>query len=1172
MSVRTLFRSWLRWLRPKTATPIRRSSRLNLETLEDRCVMDAAMYLMGPYAPPTYEAPTTTYVASPSLTPTYTAPTTTAPTTTALTPTYTDPVYSAPAPEPYSINYAPPPGGTSTIEPTPAPQAPSLHITGISDDNGSSSSDFLTNDTTLTVFGTGTPGLNVYVMGKPAPVVVAEDGTWSAALDQQFNEGTHMISAWTISASGQSAFDTCSVTIDLTAPVATLVAPAYTADATTDVYVSMPSNWQADSDGTIYIDVDLNGDGAWEGSELGIASGAAAEDGTAKLTLASVSPGTYQIRARTPDAAGNQGLSAEATLTVLANEVERMPLYFEENAGQADEAVLYMARGHNYTIFLTSNGPVLALEAEVEVPVNEEPAPGSPAMPMPGYDPYATPVVGPIYVPMPGPMPMPEAPPVETELRRVVVPLGFELQWANTDATVFALDELYAKSNYYQGESEYTDIANFREIRYQDVYDGIDIAYQGDGNDLQFQFLVDPWADARRISLDYTGAEDVEISDSGDLILTLPGGGQVVQSAPILYQDIDGERVSVEGGYVLNWDGTVGFEIGAYDASHALVIDPTLRFSTYIGGSSNEDSSGSGVAMDIDGNDIYITGTTFSTNFPANSSGVFQTSNNGNADVFVFRANSSGARQYATYFGGAGADIGRGIDVDNDNAYVTGSTASTDFPNSSGVVQTSNGGNTDAFIFRLNSSGTRNFATYLGGSGDDIGWDIEVDTGFFGSRNDVYVTGQTSSSNLNTNSGAFDTSANGGIDIFVGKFNITGTTRDYLTYLGGSSNDVAYAIDRDDNEVYIAGYTDSNDFATRSAFQSSSGGGRDAIVAKFNSSGSQLRFSTYLGGSGNEEAYDVVESNGDRPVVTGYTTSGNFPTTTSRFQGDQGGTDAFLTRLNSSGSSLNQSTYLGGSGDDFGRSVRVDGSGRYYIAGNTNSTDFPLNQSLQGALAGNDDVFVTVLSSTMNRSQTSTYFGGTGSDVGYDLRLLGGDIVVAGVTGSNNFPATGGAFQTSNAGGTDAFAFRFTPTLQTGPPPGGGGGFVNPGADVFEQNNTSDRASFLGTLETGDAQDFSDLSINIQDGLIDRDWYRWTIGSSGTFNVNLSSINSAGDLHVRVYRRVGNVLVEIASSTQTGSVDSQAAAAGVSAGDEIYVWVFGFNFATGSYDLQVSLT
>ena len=342
-------------------------------------------------------------------------------------------------------------------------------------------------------------------------------------------------------------------------------------------------------------------------------------------------------------------------------------------------------------------------------------------------------------------------------------------------------------------------------------------------------------------------------------------------------------------------------------------------------------------------------------------------------DAFVTKLSAAGSTLvYSTYLGGSNIDQGFGITADGTgNAYVTGRTRSTNFPTANALQPTFGGGAFpyDAFVTKLNAAGsTLLYSTYLGGSGDDSGFGIAVD-----SAGNAYVTGDTSSTNFPT-ANALQPTLGGTADAFVTKLNAAGSTLLYSTYLGGSSGDqgLGIAVDSAGN-AYVTGGTNSTNFPTVNALQPTTGDTADAFVTKLNAAGSTLLYSTYLGGSSGDQGYDIAVDSAGNAYVTGFTSSTNFPIANALQPTFGGGTiiyssDAFVTKLNAAGSTLLYSTYLGGRGDDWGRGIAADGTGNAYVTGDTYSTDFPTVNALQPAFGGGftlNDAFVAKIGVTL---------------------------------------------------------------------------------------------------------------------------------------------------------------------------------------------------------------
>ena len=661
-----------------------------------------------------------------------------------------------------------------------------------------------------------------------------------------------------------------------------------------------------------------------------------------------------------------------------------------------------------------------------------------------------------------------------------------EFAGANPSARAEGLDPLPGKSNYFTGEDPKawrTNVPTFARVRYAGVYPGVDLVYYGNQQRLEYDFIVNPGADVNVIRFtvkDDAGNEhgSLRIGPNGDLVIPTTQG-EVLLRKPVVYQEraanrrretgvrtiglsASGSRRLVDGRYVLASAGEVSFQVGAYDRRQPLVIDPTLAYSSLLGGSGWDFGVSAGVAVDSAGN-LYIASGTASTNFPGTSGGFKGASAGCNlgggqicGDVVVTKINSSGtAIVYSTYLGGSGADGAYGLAVDGSgSAYLTGPTDSTDFPTTSGAFQEQFGGETagcasagiwppcgDAFVTKLGPTGsTLVYSTYLGGSADDYAEAIAVD----GSGN-AYVTGQTKSANFPTTSGAFQETSLAGLcgtsvcgTLFVSKLNATGNLA-YSTYVGGASGSFAAAIAVDTvGAAYVTGSAGWTDFPTTStAYQPTEPGG--VVFVKLDATGSSQLYSTYLGGLSSWEAGIglAVDAIGNA-YVGGLTDSPDFPVTAGAFQTSVSpwvGANGFVAKFDPSASgaaSLVYSSFLEGGIT----AVAVDPAGNAYLAGGTTSLNFPTVSPLQGQLSADTvcsntcgDGFVAVMDATGSQLLFSTYMGGTGTGYIDSLaRDSAGNLYVGGGTTSSRFPTTVGAFQTTFAGGgSDMFVAKISP-------------------------------------------------------------------------------------------------------------------------------------------------
>jgi hypothetical protein len=661
----------------------------------------------------------------------------------------------------------------------------------------------------------------------------------------------------------------------------------------------------------------------------------------------------------------------------------RLPLGFEPNLGQTDAQVKFLSRGAGYTLFLTGDEAVFSLHTGK---LNGDASTSSRRVP-----------------------PNPSGLAKDTVLR-------MKLRNAHADTNVRGVDELAGTSSYFVGNDPTkwrTNVPTYANVKYEGIYSGIDLVYHGNQRQLEYDFVVAPGANPRRICFDVLGVKRIRRDRHGELVFKM-GEGEIRWHKPVAYQEANGTKQEIASRYEIRNGRQIEFAVGRYDRSRPLIIDPALAYSTYLGGSS--DDSGGAIALDSSGN-VYVTGFAASVNFPV-TAGAYQQKcvdchGTGYGSAFVAKFNPSlSALLYSTYLGGNVIDYGRGIAVSaSGNAYVMGITASTDFPTTPGAYQGALRGNYDLFVTELNPSGTGLvYSTLLGGSNEEYGRGIALD----GAGN-TYVTGQTCSNDFPTTAGAFQTMFQGSPtcgpgDAFVSKLNATGSALAYSTYLGGSSFDSGNAIAVDvSGDAYVVGETQSTDFPiTPGAFQTSCAAGcatNDAFVTELNPTGSGVVYSSYLGGKGQDYAYGIaLDGKGDVYIVGG-TGSSDFPVTPAAFQELHGGNmDAFVTEMNLESSSLVFSTYLGGSGFDSGYGISVDSSGNTYVTGGSASSNFP---TTPGAFL------------TTYVGQFTTELNSTGSALLYSTDSLGGQSIVTDpgasiyITGSapNGFPTTPGSFQ-----------------------------------------------------------------------------------------------------------------------------------------------------------------
>lgn len=711
----------------------------------------------------------------------------------------------------------------------------------------------------------------------------------------------------------------------------------------------------------------------------------------------------------------------------VADAYLKLPLSFIPNAGQTDPSVRYFAHGAGFSFYFTDEKAVLAFVGQ----------------------------------------------PADEKKRRGMV-LNLRFVGATSAARATAHRPLAGQVSYFRGSDPakwQAGLPTYEEVVYRELWHRIDLRFRGTNGRLKYEFALRQGASPQDIRLAYGGAKHLSVTNDGALLIHTPYGA-LTDARPRSWQRIDGRTVPVETRYVVE-GSSYGFALGAHDPRYPLVIDPGLAYSTFLGGSAAD--VGRSITLDDDGN-AYVTGDTRSLDFPTRS-GAFDTSFNGVSDAFVTKLNDQGsAIVYSTYVGGSGLDLAQGIAVDDrGNAFVAGFTNSSDFPTTPGAFQQTDPGpgpspeGDDGFVTKLSPSGKKLvYSTYLGGAGEDTANGIAVDEG-----GNAYVGSAGATSSFPTTPGAFQETDPGptptacpdpnapdpadclvllGQDVVASKLNPSGSALVYATYLGGSSRDILNSMTADEEgHFYAAGATDSTNFPTTpGAFQPTDPqpvppgpstqpeSGPDGFVAKLNRSGSGLVYSTYLGGTGGAPGGtgEGIEGVGvDRvghAFATGRTDSAfDFPTTPGAWDTtyNGGSNDAFVSKFNVSGSALVYSTYLGGSGTEEGGRFRValNPEGSAYITSLTNSTDFPTTPgAFQTVLAGNFDVYVTVLNPVGSGLAYSTYLGGSGADISNSIAVDGrAQAYVTGRTSSANFPITGGAFDTTfNGGGRDVFVTK----------------------------------------------------------------------------------------------------------------------------------------------------
>ena len=530
-------------------------------------------------------------------------------------------------------------------------------------------------------------------------------------------------------------------------------------------------------------------------------------------------------------------------------------------------------------------------------------------------------------------------------------PVQITFPGANIASTPQGESPNIEKTFYYIGSPEnWRSASHFDRVRYAQLYPGIDLVFVINAGQLEFNFEISPHADPRlirihyeaRVSLDHAGNLHAAVSDA-----------EIIQRRPHAFQAAGPSARDIDCSYRLKGDSDVVLQTAGYNRNAALTVDPVLIFSTYLGGPAF--NAIYGATSDAAGN-LYLAGETASGSL-SNSSVPARSSD----DAFIAKVNSAGSQLlYTVYLGGSENDSAKAVAVDaSGNAYVTGVTASTDFPTTSGALSTHNSGTQNAFVSKLDPSGHLLYSTFLGGEKSDTGFSIAVDAG-----GNAYVAGQTGSILFPVTSGTFQPSNAGGLaDCFVSKLNPAGSGLVYSTFIGGSALDSCSGLAIDaSGSAYLTGTTYSTDFPTQTPLQGSLLGNANAFVAKLNPAGSALVYSTFLGGSSTDESNGIAIDSSGAVYVAGDTSSPDFPVTYGSVQLTLNGSyNAFVAKLSSSGAALVYSTFLGGSQSDTATSIAVDQTGRAILGGFTSSPNFPIAGATQATFQGAFDAFASVL-------------------------------------------------------------------------------------------------------------------------------------------------------------------------------------------------------------------
>ena len=675
-----------------------------------------------------------------------------------------------------------------------------------------------------------------------------------------------------------------------------------------------------------------------------------------------------------------------------------LPLSFEQNTGQFDSSLRFVARGASYSLGLGDGQMSLWLQGA-------------------GNDP------GDIIV---------------THL------LGTRRVEAVPE------DELPGKVNYLRGREPgawKTNIDTYRRVRYRNVYPGTDLVYYGNQGRLEYDFVLTSGADPGRIAFRVDGTKSAKVDQAGALHLALQRG-EVIWRAPQAYQIEDGLRKTVPARFAVA-GGKVRFRVGNYDRSRELIIDPVLAYSTYVAGNQFPFVE---AAIDHEGN-AYLTGFT-GPGWPT-TSGAFQTSyGGGQNDVFVTKLNRDGsALVYSTYIGGNDQDTPDAITVDNTgSAYIVGETLSSNFPVTPGAFQSSHGSSFRSFLLKLNPAGSAleysallPSVTVRSVAVDPMG-NAFFTGGVFDNSDAVPVTPGA----FRTSHGDFSVCNNtpGDGASYAWEMNSSGSAPVYVTYLSDCEQGYGIALDPEGN-AYVTGLTGTRHFVTPGAFQTTAGGYIDAFVTKLNTSGSAVVYSSYYGGTIDDEGYGIAVDPAGEAMITGRTNSTNLPVvnayqSTNFSDPNIGGFQAFVAKFNAAGTGLVYGTYLGGANADFGQAIGVDAQGRAYITGQATSYNFPTQNAFQGicgaAQGQTKSCTNTPFVTAFNADGTLLYSSwlGSKSTFGNATGIAthpSGNTLIVGATGPG-FPTTPGAFQQQFQGDptqvSDIFAVLISPTPAPG--------------------------------------------------------------------------------------------------------------------------------------------
>jgi len=600
------------------------------------------------------------------------------------------------------------------------------------------------------------------------------------------------------------------------------------------------------------------------------------------------------------------------------------------------------------------------------------------------------------------------------------------------NAAPFPEDEVAHRTNYFLGDrGTFTGVRGYRNIIYADLWEQIDLTFDARVDGAEYEFIVRSGGDPARIAISFEGYEALRVEGSSLVIDT--GESGFVHDGLFVYQG----RTEVDAQFTEKEHGALGFDIGPYDRSETLVIDP-LIYSTFIGGTSHE--SGTSIAVDLDGN-AYVSGATLSSDFPAVNA--YDGSLSGSYDCFVVKLSAAGnSLLYSTFIGGTDGDSAGEIRVDSaGNVYMCGTTMSPDFPTVNAYDSSLNG-YADCFVLKLNATGNALvYSTLVGGVYDDIASSLAID-----SDGNAYACGTTESPDFPT-ANACDSSFSASEDCFVLKLNATGNGLLYSTFIGDDERNLGLSIAVDsDGNAFVCGRTNSSDFPTVNAYDASFNGYDDCFMLKLNATGNGLLYSTFIGGDDEDWMMSMAVDLDGNAYVCGTTMSPDFPTVNAYDSSHNNPHDffyydCFMLKLNATGNGLVYSTFIGGNDQDLGNAIAVDSAGNAYMCGTTQSPDFPIvngyDVPINETSSYDYDCFVLELNSTGGSLLYSALVGGGSYDWANSIAVdLDGNAYVCGSTSSTDFPTVnpydesyGGPLDWYSSG--DCFVLKLTP----GPPP-----------------------------------------------------------------------------------------------------------------------------------------